>query len=221
MFTGLVETVGTIARRGGNALTVLPAHPLSSPVRGESIAVNGCCLTLETAGSDGSLTFHTLAETLRRTDLAALPAGSRVNLERALRVGDRCGGHFVLGHVDAVGTVIRRERRSDGDFELAVEFPAEFACEAVPKGSVAVDGVSLTIAELPAANTLSVRLIPETLSVTALADRAPGTAVNLEFDILGKYVLRQLNMAARGGGAEVYRGGVTFDRLREAGFFGS
>ena len=218
MFTGLIETTGTIARCGGGALTVRPEHPFAAPVRGESIAVNGCCLTLEHAAADGSLTFHTLAETLRRTNLAALAAGGRVNLERALRVGDRCGGHFVQGHVDTVGTVVRCERRSDGDFELAVTFPAEFAREAVPKGAIAIDGVSLTIAELPAADTLSVRLIPETLAVTALADRAAGGAVNLEFDILGKYVLRQLEMRSGGGAAENSSGGVTAERLREAGF---
>ena len=218
MFTGLIETTGRIVRSGGNALTIRPEHPLAAPVRGESIAVNGCCLTLERADTDGSLTFHTLAETLRRTNLAALAPGRRVNLERALRVGDRCGGHFVQGHVDAVGTVIRCERRNDGDFELAVKFPAEFACEAVPKGAIAIDGVSLTIAELPAAATLSVRLIPETLAVTALANRTAGSEVNLEFDILGKYVLRQLEMRS-GGGSAKNSGGITEEKLREAGFF--
>jgi len=216
MFTGLIETTGRITRCGGGAITLLPARPFADPVRGESIAVNGCCLTLERAAADGSLTFHTLAETLRRTNLAELAAGSRVNLERALRVGDRCGGHFVQGHVDTVGTVLRCERRGDGDFELALSFPEEFAREAVPKGAIAIDGVSLTIAELPAADTLSVRLIPETLAVTALADRTPGSTVNLEFDILGKYVLRQLEM--RSAGAAAPAGGITAERLREAGF---
>lgn len=219
MFTGLVETTGTIVRRSDSKLLIRPKTPIEAPERGESIAVNGCCLTLESASADGVLTFHTLAETLRRTNLAGLTVGSIVNLERALMVGSRLGGHFVQGHVDTVGRITALRRIADGDMELAVAYPAEFDREAVIKGGIAIDGVSLTIAHVENGG-LSVRLIPETLAVTALQYRTPGSEVNLEFDILGKYIIRQLEIGRRGSDPAVPEesGDITMDRLRQAGF---
>ena len=124
MFTGIVEMRGAIVSRDGHHLVVRGERAFADPVRGESIAVNGCCLTLESCRG-GEMTFHALAETLARTNLGRLKPGSPVNLERALRLGDRLGGHMVSGHVDAVGRVAAREKRED--VELTVEFPPELA----------------------------------------------------------------------------------------------
>ena len=221
MFTGLVEQVGTIARRGGGSLAVRPAVALPDPVIGESIAVNGCCLTLERY-SGGLLEFHTLEESLGRTNLARLPLGAPVNLERALRIGDRLGGHFVQGHVDDAVTLRRRERMPDGDLELDFELPGELAPEVIRKGSVALDGVSLTVVAL-GADFFTVRLIPQTLKDTALPARPVGGAVNLETDLIGKHLRRWYELAA--GNADAADGtdsgagsGITYERLREAGF---
>ena len=155
------------------------------------------------------MTFHALAETLARTNLGRLKPGSAVNLERALRLGDRLGGHMVSGHVDAVGRVAAREKRED--VELTVEFPPELAKYIVWKGSIAVDGVSLTVAKLER-DRLTVCLIPVTLADTALADRTPGDWVNLETDLAGKYVVRQLELAEKPADR------ITMDTLSEAGF---
>ena len=212
MFTGLVQTTGRIAERSGGELVVRPAVMPDDPVRGESIAVNGCCLTLESF-TGGVLKFHTLQESLRRTNLGRLPLGSQVNLERALRLGDRLGGHIVQGHVDTAAEVLDFGVLPDGDCDLRIALAQEYAPLVVTKGSVAVDGVSLTVAEI-GADFFSVRLIPVTLKDTALVERKPGTTVNLEFDILGRYILRQSELRERGPA----RGGVTMDTLREAGF---
>ena len=212
MFTGLVQTLGRIAERSGGKLVIRPAVMPENPVRGESIAVNGCCLTLESF-TGGVLTFHTLQESLRRTNLGRLPLGSQVNLERALRLGDPLGGHIVQGHVDTAAEVLGLGVLSDGDCDLRIALEQEYAPLVVTSGSVAVDGVSLTVAEI-GADFFSVRLIPVTLEDTALAGRTPGTTVNLEFDILGRYILRQSELRERGPA----RGGVTMDTLREAGF---
>ena len=209
MFTGIVEMRGTLAARDGHHLTVRGERPVAHPVRGESIAVNGCCLTLETCRG-AEMVFHTLAETLDRTNLGRLKLGASVNLERALRLGDRLGGHMVSGHIDATGKVVERVKR--GDVELTVEFPPELAPYIVRKGSIAVDGVSLTVARLER-DRFTVCLIPVTLSDTALADRAPGDLVNLETDLAGKYILRRLELAE-----EAPKSGVTLDTLEKAGF---
>ncbi len=215
MFTGLIETTGILRarQRSGSAgkLVVRPQRRLEEPKYGESIAINGVCLTLEQAESDGSLVFHTLAETLDRSNLGTLPTGATVNLERALRLGDRLGGHIVTGHVDATAPVLELRRLGSGDFELTVALPDEYAPLVVEKGSIAIDGVSLTVATVTAGR-FSVCLIPVTLQDTALEARAPGTPVNLETDLLGKYVRRQL---------EGFRGpdaGITMATLHEAGF---
>ena len=212
MFTGLVQCKGKIISRGGGALIIRPEQQIENPLYGESIAVNGCCLTLENAGG-GDLKFHTMEVSLRRTNLGILPVGSTVNLERALRMGDRLGGHIVQGHVDTAARVLECGRLPDGDFLLKVALDAEFAPLVVAKGSIAVDGVSLTVAEA-GIDYFAVRLIPVTRQDTALAERSAGTQVNLEFDVLGRYVLR-LDELRR---SENKSSAITMDTLREAGF---
>ncbi|MBO5689536.1 MAG: riboflavin synthase [Lentisphaeria bacterium] len=210
MFTGIVEMRGILQARRGHQLLIRTPKPLPDPVYGESIAVNGCCLTLE-ACRGTELTFHVLSETLSRTNLGQLPIGAAVNLERALKVSDRLGGHLVSGHIDAVGKVLAR--RLDGDVKFTVSFPEELAKYMVWKGSIAIDGVSLTIAELDR-DTLTVCLIPVTLAETALESRNPGDPVNLETDMAGKYIVRQLELA----GADRKKEEISMDTLFKAGF---
>lgn len=202
MFTGLVEALGRVehvrdensGRRLGLAWPGLGAagDPLAT---GESVAVNGCCLTVIGAEPGGDR-FEVQAgpETLLRTNLGAKGAGDPVNLERALRAGDRLGGHFVQGHVDA--TAALRERRADGDWEfLAFDLDPAWSPLMVPKGSVAVDGVSLTLVGVEPGG-FSVMLIPHTLAVTTLGSLRPGDRVNIEADMLAKHVQKLLG----GGG---------------------
>lgn len=220
MFTGLVESVGKLVGRSGEHIRVRPARRFESPQFGESVAVNGCCLTLERDFPDGTLEFFTLAETLDRTNLGRLPIGSPVNLERALRLGDRLGGHLVSGHIDSVAAVLSFTRCADGDFELVVELPELLAPEVVEKGSIAIDGVSLTVVRVEKGS-FAVRLIPVTRAETALAGRTPGTLVNLEGDLIGKYVLRQLALRDGGAAGEPERcsgSSISMETLRQAGF---
>lgn len=151
---------------------------------GESIAVNGTCLTL--TGFEGELTFDVIPETLRRTNLGSLEVGSLVNLERALRVGERLSGHYVQGHVDTTGVVIER-RDHDGETVIRIEIAEPEKMRTVPKGSVTVDGVSLTVVD-PTENQFSIALIPHTLAVTTFRERKLGDPVNLEMDHFGKWV---------------------------------
>lgn len=212
MFTGLVQGMGKLVSRSSSKLVIEPDFILDEPTYGESIAVNGCCLTLENAAGK-LLTFHTLEETLRRTNLGKLAVGSRVNLERALRLGDRLGGHIVQGHIDTAGKVVECIPTADGDFKFTVAFDPEFANLVVVKGGIAIDGVSLTVVE--AGNDFfSVRLIPVTLKDTALAARNAGSSVNLEFDVVGRYILRMMELQKN----ESKSGGVTMETLLEAGF---
>ena len=215
MFTGLVEGTGRIAGREGERLLIKPDFPFEPGERGASIAVNGCCLTLERRGGGGELVFFTLGETLSRTNLGGLPVGAHVNLERALRAGAPLDGHLVQGHVDAACRVLEQGRVATGDMTLKVAIPIEYAPLVVEKGSVAVDGVSLTVAAL-GADWFSVCLIPETWQRTALPERTAGSTVNIEFDILGKYVQRQLSCRAAGGASAP--SGLTWEKLSEAGF---
>jgi riboflavin synthase len=193
MFTGLVEVLGTVDRLtpegAGRRLTVRAAEIAPELTLGESVAVNGACLTVVEHDA-ATCTFQAVPETLVRTNLGALRPGDRVNLERSLRVGDRLGGHIVQGHIDGVGTV--DERESDGEW-LTMWFrcPPALTAEMVSKGSVAVDGISLTLVEVTA-DRFSVALIPHTLAVTTLGFKQPGDAVNLETDVLGKYVVKYL-----------------------------
>jgi riboflavin synthase len=192
MFTGLVEALGTVrelAPEGaGRRLTV--AAPLAGELSlGESVAVNGACLTVVAHDAE-SFRFQAGPETLARTNLRELRPGDRVNLERSLRLGDRLGGHLVQGHIDGVGRVA--ERRRDGEWETVwFDCPRELADQMVSKGSVAVDGVSLTVVNV-AETGFSVALIPHTLAQTTLGFKGPGAVVNLETDLLAKYVWKCL-----------------------------
>ncbi len=194
MFTGLVEALGTVAHvepdgAGGRHLILTEAVLAPQLAIGESVAVNGACLTV--VERDGDIfRFQAGPETLRRTNLGSLVIGDRVNLERALRLSDRLGGHLVQGHIDGVGRVL--ERLPQGEWEtIWFGCPAELAMQMVSKGSVAVDGVSLTLVDV-AADKFSVALIPHTLERTTLGFRPPGSLVNLETDLLAKYVAKML-----------------------------
>ena len=201
MFTGIVETVGRIASlepRDALVRLVVECPAIVEGVGlGDSVAVNGACLTV-VANEAGRLSFEAVKETLDRTSLGDLGAGSRVNLERALRADARLDGHIVQGHVDGAGRVRALERRGD-DVRLAVDCGPEVADFLVPKGSVAVDGVSLTVVDVDA-DGFDVALIPHTLEVTTLGERRPGDRVNLEADVLGKYVKRYLERVVGPGG---------------------
>jgi riboflavin synthase len=188
MFTGLVTDIGTVRdvrpANGGLDLTIECAYPDLST--GESVAVDGACLTVAAVVS-GGFAAHVVRTSLDRTRFAELRAGGRVNLERALRVGDRLGGHLVQGHVDGVGTVVRVAPLEDARL-LDLEAPPEVAQVSVPLGSITVDGVSLTVNAMPAPGTIQISLIPFTLEHTSLGDRRPGDRVHLEADAIGKYV---------------------------------
>jgi riboflavin synthase len=193
MFTGIIETVGIIEGiEPGADLTrlVVGAESIADGLKlGDSVAVNGACLTV-TSIRDGRFTFEAIPETMECTSLGDLKVGSRANLERAMVAGDRLDGHIVQGHVDGVGTV--REMIQDGnDVRLQIDCDPEFADCVVEKGSIAIDGVSLTVSALLPSG-FEVALIPHTLEVTTLSDRQPHDRVNLEADVLGKYVKRYL-----------------------------
>jgi riboflavin synthase len=188
MFTGLVTEIGMVREArpsdGGLDLTIECAYP--DLATGESVAVDGACLTVAAVVA-GGFAAHVVRTSLDRTRLGNLRAGTRVNLERALRVGDRLGGHLVQGHVDGVGTVVRVASREDARL-LDVEAPADVVQVSVPLGSITVDGVSLTVNAMPAPGTIQISLIPFTLEHTTLGDRRPGDRVHLEADAIGKYV---------------------------------
>jgi len=196
MFTGLVEETGTTAalhRREGASRLILNAPGIWADCHeGESIAVNGCCLTVAAPPAEGRIEFDLLEETLRRTNLGRLAAGTAVNLERALPANGRLGGHFVQGHVDCVAPV-RAWEPVGLDYRLEIELPREFAQYVVEKGSIAVDGISLTVAELKE-QSFTIWIIPHTREVTNLGGVAAGASVNLEFDMLAKYVERILKV---------------------------
>lgn len=188
MFSGMIEAVGEVraVRRavGGGVIEIVAALSGEPLVVGESVAVAGVCLTVAPLGAGFSAAVS--PETLRRTTLGGLGAGSRVNLERSLRLGARVGGHLVLGHVDATTTVLTI--RAEGSFRFArLATPPSLACEIATKGSVAIDGVSLTVAAV-ADGSFEVALVPATLAATTLADVQIGRRVNLESDVLAKYV---------------------------------
>jgi riboflavin synthase len=194
VFTGLVEDVGTVARVEPRAGTcVIEVRPAALPVAelavGDSIAVDGVCLTV-TAGDGEAFAVTAVDETLRRTTLGELAAGHPVHLERALRLGDRLGGHLVQGHVDGVGTIAGR-RASGDNLEVTVAAPPPLLRYVVEKGSIAVDGISLTVVRADD-NSFAVALIPHTVAVTALGKKEVGGRVNLEVDMIAKYVERLL-----------------------------
>lgn len=199
MFTGLVQIKGCVAsveRSGTHGKLAVNAPAWGGVVAvGESIAINGVCLTLTRTAGD-VLHFDVLDETFAKTSLGEKTSGSAVNLERALRVGDAIGGHFVTGHVDGTG-VVESVRQIDRDWVLSIACSKEFTASMVKKGSICIDGVSLTIVDLTETS-FSVHLIPHTWEVTSLSDLKPGDRVNLETDMLGKYVAKALE--ARGLG---------------------
>lgn len=206
MFTGLVTDLGTLERITPGPVTdlwIASSFPGDFQL-GESIACDGVCLTVvEFRGS--SFKVQAAPETLRRTTLGDWAPGTRVNLERALRMGDRLGGHWVQGHVDGVATVLET-RPEGGSWVMRFTLPAELSPFFVEKGSVCLDGVSLTLTTV-AADSFGVMLIPETQQRTSLGKKQPGQRVNLEADIIGKYVARMM------GG----RGGLTIEQLKAAG----
>ena len=193
MFTGLVEAMGTVGEVASDGTGTLlhvaePTVARELPL-GASVAVNGVCLTVVAAAAD-RFAFQAGPETLRLTNLGELRPGDRVNLERSLRVGDRLGGHIVQGHVDGIGRLARRERQGEWEM-LWFDCPPLLTTFMVRKGSIAVDGVSLTLVEVEKEG-FSVALIPHTLAVTTLGEKQPGGTVNLEVDLFAKYVFKCL-----------------------------
>jgi riboflavin synthase len=193
MFTGIVEELGTVAgiEDQGDAvrLTISATTVLSDAELGASIAVNGCCLTVATLG-EKEWTADVMLETLKRTSLHSLSAGDQVNLERAVTPSTRLGGHIVQGHVDGVGRVVSREPSEHWEV-VTISLDPELARYVVEKGSIAVDGISLTVVSVTD-DTFTVSLIPETLARTSLGFRAVGDEVNLETDIIAKHVEKLL-----------------------------
>ncbi|MFO0946942.1 MAG: riboflavin synthase [Planctomycetota bacterium] len=208
MFTGLIEAIGTVTatREDANGRRLTIAVPFAKElVLGESVAINGCCLTV-VSKSDEAADFEAGPETLAKTNLGEIRRGSPVNLERALRPDGRLGGHIVQGHVDGTGKIFERKRQ--GEWETVWFFAGELARQMIPKGSITVDGISLTLVEVTK-DSFSVALIPHTLSATTLGSKMVGETVNLETDVLGKYVLKYLGQLS---------GGLTIDKLKSAGF---
>lgn len=192
MFTGLVQEIGSVARAwrtaAGRRFVVKSTPSFSGNLEtGDSVMVNGCCQTVEKV-SPGSLTFTAVPETLAKSTLGSLRSGSSVNLEGAVRADQGLGGHIVTGHVDTVG-VIQKVSRGSGGYEVGIECPREFMRFIAPKGSIAVDGMSLTVASVSRFG-FAVALIPHTLKNTIAAGYRRGTRVNLEMDIVARYVQR-------------------------------
>ena len=191
MFTGLVEELGVVEQLYpvGNATDLaIKANVASADAKiGDSIAINGCCLTVVKI-AENTLTFQAGSETLSRTNLGQLEPGHEVNLERSLQVGQRMGGHFVTGHIDGLGTV--DQRKDDGEWaEFWFKVPQPLTAQMASKGSVAIDGISLTLVHVEE-DRFSVALIPHTLAVTTLGKRQVGDSVNVETDLLAKYVTK-------------------------------
>ena len=211
MFTGIVEELGSVKalkrETGAARLTISASSVLDGTALGDSICVNGVCLTVvEMTRSEFSA--DVAAETLKVTDLGELKHGTRVNLERALQLSSRVGGHMVSGHVDAVGR-IRSKREEGNGWRITVEAPASILRYVIRKGSIAIDGISLTVADLERTG-FSIAMIPHTAKLTTLGFKNAGDSVNLEVDIIGKYVERLL--------AGRIEGGVSLDVLKKNGF---
>ena len=203
MFTGIVEETGKVLAVTPSPrsirLEVAAAVAARSVRLGDSIAVNGCCLTVTAIrrGRTARLAFDLLRETWERTNLSAVTPGSLVNLERSLAVGDHLGGHFVTGHVDGTGTITRWQRQGR-DHVLEIAAPADIRRYVVFKGSIAIDGISLTVAGVTRGG-FRIWIIPHTWEVTALQERKVGDRVNLEADLLGKYVERFVGKSRKSG----------------------
>ena len=216
MFTGIVEETGTIVgiKKGtlSEVLSIRGPVVTSDAKVGDSIAVNGVCLTVTSLSGD-TFTADVMAETMRRSSLGMLKAGSKVNLERAMPADGRFGGHIVSGHIDGTGRVLSK-RKEDNATWVKIEAPADILRLMVPKGSIAIDGISLTVVDVTDTY-FSVSIIPHTGSATTLLDRLPGDTVNLENDIIAKYVDRLLG---RDTAPSAKPGGLTFEMLANNGF---
>ena len=198
MFTGIVETTGKVVSKSkegsGIRLSIEPMAKgyLKKQKIGDSIAINGACMTI-TSKDANSFSFDTMAESLKKTNLGLLKRGSLVNLERAMSAGARFDGHFVQGHVDTTG-VITKINKLDGSWEIFIEFPANLGDSVIYVGSISIDGISLTVAEIlkskKSVTLIKVAIIPHTLEVTTLGNAKPGDKVNIEFDMIGKYIKR-------------------------------
>jgi riboflavin synthase len=211
MFTGIIEELGAVKtlRRGssGARLAISASFVLEGTAIGDSICVNGVCLTVVDLGK-ADFSADVASETIKVTNLGELKVGQKVNLERALRLSARIGGHLVTGHVDAIGRI--KEKRQEGNsWRVFIETPEQALRYIIKKGSVAVDGISLTVADLDSTG-FSIAMIPHTAKLTTLGSKAPGESVNLETDIIGKYVERLLS-----GRMEE---GVNLELLKKAGF---
>jgi len=218
MFTGIVETTGCVASINTNTfgvrLLIDPRKFAYQPKHGDSIAVNGVCLTHSPHEGEPAdqLAFDVIRETLDRTSLGGLAVGDDVNLEASLRADTPIAGHFVQGHIDALGTVVEVHAGTD-EWRTTIEVEPTMMKYIVPKGSIAIDGVSLTIATVDTqANRFSVALIPTTLALTTLEHRRVGDRVNLETDMIARTVVHYLELQQGGGGT------LTMDKLRDAGF---
>ncbi len=215
MFTGIIEEIGTVAgvqsEGGGIRLTIEADHAAAELKVNDSVSVNGVCQTV--IGKSGRrFTMQAVEETLSKTTIGKLTAGSTVNLELPVRLNDRLGGHLVQGHVDCVGTVTAVEPLESSRV-ITVEFPASFARYVIPVGSIAIDGISLTVASKDG-NRLTVAIIPHTLEKTTIGRAAPGMEVNLEFDVIGKYIESLL----AGVDAGKAPSSVTAEKLRAWGY---
>jgi len=196
VFTGIIHNLATVVTAtdhpGGRRLilTAPSSTPATPHVLGESVAVNGCCLTLAAINPDHTLAFDVIRESLDKTNLGALRAGDHVHVERSLRVGDPIDGHFVQGHVDGTGKLLH-QTSTDTEFRLRIQVPDAFAKYLIPKGSISLDGVSLTLANVNQ-NQFEVALIPTTLQLTTLAKKQVGYSFNLEFDSMAKTIISYL-----------------------------
>jgi riboflavin synthase len=201
VFTGIIEELGRVRaidhREGGARLEIAATKVVADARAGDSISVNGCCLTVVDSG-DGWWAGDVVIETLERTALGSLEAGEPVNLERPLRLSDQLGGHLVQGHVDAVGRVAAKSPLADGSTRFTFSAPPDVLRYVVHKGSVAIDGISLTVASL-GDDAFDVAVIPHTLAVTTLGHKERGATVNLEADLIAKYVERLLVPTSREG----------------------
>lgn len=216
MFTGIIEEVGRLERLAGGEIAIRAKKVLEDVALGDSIAVNGICLTV-TRFDAAHFTADVMPETIRRTSLAELRRGSRVNLERALTLKSRLGGHIVSGHIDGAGTIAAMKEEGNAVL-LTVRASDSVLRYVVEKGSVALDGISLTVASVSAAD-FTVSLIPHTREITNLREKSVGSRLNIETDILGKYVEKLFpGGCALGSAAPKGKDGITMDFLRQQGF---
>ena len=211
MFTGIIEEVGHVARIGGGSLVIDCQKVLEDVHLGDSIAVNGVCLTV-TRFDRSSFTADVMPETVRRTSLAELKKGSPVNLERALTLASRLGGHIVSGHIDGTGEIVKFADEGNAIL-MTISADSSLLRYIVEKGSVALDGISLTVAAVTDSD-FTVSLIPHTREVTNLGSKKVGSSINIEADVLGKYVEKMLG----GNHAPTQKSTMTLDFLRENGF---